>query len=191
MNYKKRDGDDVIYSPERGFWGKNGWDWSLDEADKISKETNLILAFSKKTKAKRVSLSHCLFIDKYDLGVMIMDMAVSLLLKNQIPKELKPLMSDISSFDGLIYIKNKSGELGEPVEESVVQMQIGIRYFENKPTKFDVVNLAKKTLPIDVVICEDGKILVVKHGGERKFEQAPKIPVTNRQTSLKIVTKEL
>lgn len=186
---KKTNDNDVVYSPEKGFWGENGWTWSLSEAGKISKDTNLILSFCKKNKAKRISLSHCLLIDKYDLGVMIMDMAVSSLLKNRVPDELKFLMLNTSSVGGLIYIKNKDGELGEPVEESVVQMQIGIRYFKSKPTKFDVVNLAKKTLPIDIVICEDGKILVVKHGGERKFEQAPKIPVTNRQTSLKIVTK--
>jgi len=59
-------------------------------------------------------------------------------------------------------------------------MKIGLRYFKGKPKKEDVVALARKILPVDINICDDGKVLVVKHSGERKFEQAPNLQTVTR-----------
>ncbi len=175
MINNRKGNNDVIYSPELGFWGQDGWNWSLDKADKISSKTKLVLGFTK--KAKRISLSHCLEIDKYDLGVMVMEMAISLLLKNQAPAILNTVLSGTSVDNGKIYINSKKGAPVGPLDPDSAQLRLGIRYFKGKPKRSDIVELAKNILQIDANICSNGKIIVVKHGGERKFELAPRVAI--------------
>jgi hypothetical protein len=179
MINNRKGNNDVIYSPELGFWGENGWSWSLDKADKISSKTKLVLGFTKKTKAKRISLSHCLILDKCDLGVMVMEMAISLLLKNKAPAILNAILSETSVYKGEVYIKAKDGTSAGPLAPHSAQLRLGIRYFEGKPKTSDVVELAKNILPIDANICSNGKILIVHHGGERTFELAPCMDAIN------------
>lgn len=179
MINNRKGNNDVIYSPELGFWGEDGWSWSLDKADKISSKAKLVLGFTKKTKVKRISLSHCLIVDKCELGVMVMEMAVSLLLKNKAPAILNAILSDTSVNKGGIYINSKDGATTGPLCSDSAQLRLGIRYFEGKPKTSDVVGLAKSILPIDANIYNNGKILIVHHGGERTFELAPRIENIN------------
>lgn len=176
MINNRKGNNDVIYSPALGFWGQDGWSWSLDKADKISSKTKLVLGFTK--KAKRISLSHCLEIDKYDLGVMVMKKAISLLLKNQTPEILNTILSGTSVDNGKIYIDSKGGDPIGPIDPDSAQLRLGIRYFKGKPKKSDVVELAKNILQIDANICSNGKIIVVQHGGERGFELAPRVAIS-------------
>ncbi|MBD78207.1 MAG: hypothetical protein CL840_04555 [Crocinitomicaceae bacterium] len=178
MTRKALDDKHVIYSPTRGFWGDEGWSWSLHKADTFSHDTRLILGFKPDVKARRILLSHCEMMDKYELGVLIMQLAVSRLLKNGVPPALKSLLAGASSKSGKIYINDGKSITG-PMEPSEAQMQLGIRYFQYDPTVEDVVELANKILHVNVGMDEYENIYIVKPGGEMPYEKAPVVPPFN------------
>ena len=107
-----------------------------------------------------------------------MKKAISLLLKNQTPAILNTILSGTSVDNGKIYIDSKGGVPIGPIDPDSAQLRLGIRYFKGKPKKSDIVELAKNILQIDANICSNGKIIVVQHGGERKFELAPRVAIS-------------
>lgn len=168
----------VIYSPLRGFWGEEGWSWSLHKADTYSRDTRLILGFKPEVKARRILRSHCEMMDKYELGVLIMQMAISHLLKNNVPPALRSLLAGARQKGGKVYLIDGENEIG-PLEPSEAQLKLGVRYFQYDPSVKDVVELANKILHVNVGVDEYENIYLVKPGGERPYEKAPYIPPFN------------